>query len=79
MTGIKIYGKPDSKECANLIRQLILKRLSFELFNIENEGPVYEKFLKLTGNLAENPEIPLILDEHDKVISVEDLDITLIM
>ena len=75
MTGIKIYGKPDSKECTNLIRQLILKRLSFELFNIENDRSVYEKLLKLTGD----PEIPLILDEHDKVISIEDLDINSIM
>lgn len=71
MTGIKIYGKPDSKECADLIRRLILKRVSFELFNIENDKSAYEKLLKLTGN----PETPVMLNEDNTVISIKDLDI----
>lgn len=69
MKTINIYGRPNSEACNALIKLLILKRVNFKLFNIENDKEAYIEFLKITNG---DIEPPVMTDESGNILILTD-------
>jgi arsenate reductase-like glutaredoxin family protein len=69
MKTINIYGSPNSKACNTLIKLLILRRVNFKLFNIENDKEAYAEFLKITNG---DIKPPVMTDESGNILTLID-------
>ncbi|MCL4542368.1 MAG: hypothetical protein M1458_01310 [Deltaproteobacteria bacterium] len=65
---IKIYGRANTgmPEVEAFIKEFLLKRENFKLYNIDNDEAAYLEFLDITKGDANPPHV-LVINEEENV------------
>lgn len=68
---VKIYGRSGSgmPRVEGLIKEFLLKRESFKLYNIDNDRAAYLEFMDIAGGNVKPPLI-LIIDEKGNICKI---------